>query len=106
VTMRFTRSACDRYTRAFVFRSLRYCVPVKKVVIRLLLELESSAAGTPAALLRDEYSTSKTRTSESPAHVTKVWSFEWGMNFTEKMFALWPVAIVVLRAKGTVDESG
>ena len=51
-------------------------------------------------------SISNTRTSKSPAAVTRVRSLECGMNFTEKIFAVWPVATVVVREKGVVDDPG
>lgn len=53
-----------------------------------------------------EYSISKTRTCESPAQVTSVRSLECGMNLTEKIFAMCPVAMVVFRENGAVEESG
>ena len=52
------------------------------------------------------YSISKTRTSASPAAVMRVRSLECGINFTENMLAVWPVATVVVRANGATDESG
>ena len=52
------------------------------------------------------YSMSNTLTSASPAAVTSVLSFEYGMNLTENMFAECPVTIVVVRVKGEVEESG
>ena len=52
------------------------------------------------------YSISKTRTSASPAAVTRVRSLECGMNLTENMLAVWPVATVVVRANGATVESG
>ncbi len=55
---------------------------------------------------RPEYSMSNTLTCPSPAHVTRVRSFECGMNLTENMLAVWPVATVVVSTKGIVDESG
>lgn len=55
---------------------------------------------------RPQYSMSKTLTCPSPAHVTRILSFECGINLTENMLAVWPVATVVASTKGTVDESG
>lgn len=51
-------------------------------------------------------SISKTRTSQSPAQVTSVASFECGINLTENMFAVWPVATVVEKANLEVEYSG
>lgn len=106
VTILFTRSACDLYTLAFVFPSLRYLTPLymfwnlcPRPVVAIFDPIEDS---TDIPL----YSISKTRTSASPAAVTSVWSLEWGMNLTENMLARWPVATVVVRAKGATDESG
>ena len=55
---------------------------------------------------RQLYSISKTLTSASPAHVTSVRSFECGINLTEKILALWPVATVVVRENGKLEDSG
>lgn len=51
-------------------------------------------------------SISNTRTSQSPAQVTSVASFECGMNLTENIFALWPVATVVENANRDANDSG
>lgn len=51
-------------------------------------------------------SISKTLTSASPAHVTSVRSFEWGINLTENILAVWPVATVVVRENGKLEDSG
>ena len=51
------------------------------------------------------YSMSKTLTSASPAAVTKVRSLDCGMNLTQKILAMWPVATVVVRENGEVDVS-
>lgn len=51
-------------------------------------------------------SISNTRTSQSPAQVTSVASFECGMNLTENMFAVCPVATVVEKANCDVEDSG
>ena len=45
------------------------------------------------------YSISKSRICVSPEAVMMVRSEECGMNFTEKMFCRWPVAICVLSEK-------
>jgi hypothetical protein len=49
---------------------------------------------------------SKTLTWQSPAQEIMVRSLECGINFTEKIFAVWPVMSEVFRVNGTVDESG
>lgn len=104
MTIRFTRSACDRYTLASVSPQLKYCTPLYMLWTRrpAVAELED-----PDGIVeRPLFSISKTRTSASPAQVTIVLSLEWGMNLTEKIFAEWPVETVVLRRNWAVDESG
>jgi len=48
-------------------------------------------------------STSKTRTSPSPAHDTMVGEFACGRNLAAKMLARWPVTIVSFRRRGCGD---
>lgn len=106
VTMRFTLSTWLRYNLALVLPSLRYRVPLKNSLKRRLRVEAANAEVAASFLLPVEYSISKTRTCESPAHVTRVPSFECGINLTEKMLALWPVKTVVLSANGASEESG
>ena len=55
---------------------------------------------------RLECSRSKTRTWQSPAHVTSVLSLEPGINLTENMFSVWPVKTVVFSANCAAEDSG
>jgi hypothetical protein len=55
----------------------------------------ANADADEAPLDSPEYSKSNTRTSESPAAVMTIRSLLCGMNFTEKMFWVCPVATVV-----------
>lgn len=55
---------------------------------------------------RLECSRSKTRTWQSPAHVTSVLSLEPGINLTENIFSVWPVKTVVLSANCATKDSG
>lgn len=55
---------------------------------------------------RLECSRSKTRTWQSPAHVTNVLSLEPGINLTENIFSVWPVKMVVLSANCATEDSG
>lgn len=48
---------------------------------------------------------SKIRISESPAAVTRVRSFECGINLTEKILARWPVETVVASLKELGEPS-
>ena len=98
VTIRFTRSVCDLYTLAFVFPSLRYLTPSWTLLNCGALPEEAKFDRSDGIDDRPLYSRSKTLTSASPAHVTSVRSFEWGINFTENIFAEWPVDTVVVRA--------
>lgn len=79
---------------------------MKKSATFLLRVAENISAAAALEAFLNEYSTSKTLTSESPAQERRVWSLEWGINLTEKIFAVWPVFIEVVRANGDVDESG
>ena len=98
VTIRFTLSVCDLYTLAFVFPSLRYLTPSWTLLNWGALPEEAKFDRSDGIDDRPLYSRSKTLTSASPAHVTSVRSFEWGINFTENIFAEWPVDTVVVRA--------
>lgn len=48
------------------------------------------------------YSISKIRTSPSPAAEMMVRSSEWGINFTENIFSVWPVSIRVFKTNSGV----
>jgi len=86
--------------------SLRYRTPLYNLSSPRRRPLEAILDADDGMVEQPEYSMSKTLTSASPAQVTSVRSSEWGMNFTEKIFAVWPVETVVVRANGEVDESG
>lgn len=90
----------------FVLASLRCLTPSYKLLNREALPEEAELERSEGTVDCPLYSRSKTLTSESPAQVTRVRSFECGINLTEKMFALWPVDTVVVRANGEVDDSG
>ena len=106
MTIRFTRSACDLYTRVLVSPKLKYLTPLYRLPKFFGLLDDVGLFVLEARAFWLECSISNTLTSLSPAHVTKVASFEWGMNLTEKIFSVWPVDRVVVRANCDTEDSG
>jgi len=94
VTILLTRSPWLRYTRQLVSPSLRYLTPSKTLFRPLLLPAAAIVEAVEAALACPECSRSKILTSPSPAAVITVLSWLCGMNLTEKMFCVCPVATV------------
>jgi len=89
-----------------VLPSFKYFTPLKRLLKRSPRLVDAIPERSEGRDDRPLYSMSNTLTSASPAHVTRVRSLEWGINLTEKIFCVWPVETVVVRANCEHDDSG